>query len=82
MHLASELPCTTLASQQRWLYRAITDARDTTQFVRTSVVGGKLAPERRLQIYRHAYVQRLIGSKCSKATAATTSFGTRRKVLP
>lgn len=60
MLLVHETPHTTLAEQQQWLHRVITGRAEPDARIDTQVRGGTLTPERRVQVYRHAYVQRLI----------------------
>jgi hypothetical protein len=49
-----------LAEQQHWLYAAVTGKDEPSDLTASTIRGGKLTPQQRVQIYRHAYLQRLI----------------------
>lgn len=57
--MSTDAPEQNLAARQRWLYRVITQG-DAGCDLGGKVSGGKISPARRIGVYRHAYVHRLV----------------------
>lgn len=64
-----------LAVQQRWLLGAIMGADGPSDWARVKATAVKLTPAQRVQIYRHAYVQRLLECLSDDFPAVALALG-------